>query len=140
MRLIVRLQGFDGHGGEGDGAPARFRLGLLELQFALRALHDLIDGQLTALQSASDQRNPSSSPRRTPVVTATSTDWCPLPSLFNSVAIGSFPKRIAAIPFLLDATRISPNVHSPTAKRISSLAPPARYCVGVMPSILLDFS
>src|SRR3974390_3747343 len=89
MRLIVRLQGFDGHGGEGDGAPARFRLGLLELQFAPRAMHGLIDGQLTALQSTSDQRNLSSSPRRTPVVTATRTGSYRLVpfAIFNSVAI-----------------------------------------------------
>jgi hypothetical protein len=28
----------------------------------------------------------------------------------------------------------------PTANLISSFAPPARYCEGVMPSILVDFS
>ena len=44
------------------------------------------------------------------------------------------------LPFSLGATRIAPSEHWPMAKRISSLPPPARYCVGVMPSILVDFS
>lgn len=50
-------------------------------------------------------------------------------------ASGSLPKNMAAMPLSLAATRIDPSEHSPTAKRMSALAPPERKLLGVMPRI-----
>ena len=58
---------------------------------------------------------------------------------YKSVRIVADP-GIDATPLSLDATNMAPNEDCPTAKRMSSFAPPARYCVGVMPSMVLDFS
>src|SRR5262249_9099988 len=48
--------------------------------------------------------------------------------------------RIAATPFLLEATRTAPREVCPTANLISSFVPPARYCNGVMPSMSIELS
>ena len=59
---------------------------------------------------------------------------------FRTSWSASSPSNIAATPFLLEATSIAPNEVCPTANLMSSLAPPERYCVGVMPSMPVDFS
>lgn len=53
---------------------------------------------------------------------------------FYEKSMDMFPNRIAATPFLLEATRMAPREVCPTANFISSFVPPARYCDGVMPS------
>ena len=99
-------------------------------------------------RTSSGRSTPSPGASTKPTTCATSRSNCASPPLSRARgkrswrsrarASGSSPIEIAHTPRSLCATRMQPSEHSPTAKRISRLAPPSRYRVGVMPSTWLD--
>jgi len=73
LRCAIFLQCLYDDSGQSDRASTRFRFRRFECDLALDALERLVDGDVRSLEWRSDQRKPSNSPRRSPVVTATRT-------------------------------------------------------------------